>query len=204
MNIPPALFSMDIYLLDQVLRGHVPDEAVILDAGCGGGRNVRYFLESGNEVHGIDTDPERIAGLQAFSKSLGRSNAESLFRVEALEDLSLPADSFGLVICNAVLHFARDEAHFRAMTEALHRVTKPGGICFCRVASTIGIESLVAPLPSPAAPRWHRLPDGSDRFLVDLEFLLDRGEQLGVTLVDPIKTVQVQRLRSMTNWVWTK
>ena len=76
----------------------------------------------------------------------------------------------------------------------------PGGIVFTRLASTIGL----AGAESWATPGWHRLPDGSDRFLVSLEDLLARTRALDVELVDPIKSVNVQQLRVMTNWVWRR
>ena len=44
-----------------------------------------------------------------------------------------------VVMASAVLHFARDKAHFEAMLRQLWRVLKPGGIFFARLASTIGI-----------------------------------------------------------------
>ena len=52
--------------------------------------------------------------------------------------------------------------------------------------------------------RWHRLPDGSDRFLVDEAMLLEATERLGGRLLDPLKTTNVQNLRCMTTWVLEK
>ena len=48
-----------------------------------------------------------------------------------------------VVVNSAVLHFARDDAHFDAMLQGSWRVLKPGGLFFCRLASTIGMESQV-------------------------------------------------------------
>ena len=200
MDLKAELGNIDIYLLDQVLRGHVPGDAVVLDAGCGGGRNLYYFLKSGHPVHGVDADPSAIARVRELAAGLGCLADEQRFRVEPVESISFEAESFDLVICNAVLHFARDEAHFRAMADALHRVTRRGGLCFCRLASTIGLGVSLEPIEG----RWYHLPDGTRRFLVDLDFLLAETERLGVELVDPIKTVNVQNLRCMTNWVWRK
>ncbi|MCA8961632.1 MAG: class I SAM-dependent methyltransferase, partial [Planctomycetes bacterium] len=196
--------SIDIYLLDQVLRGNVADDAVVLDAGCGAGRNLEYFIRQGHQVYGVDTKPLAIERVREWAGRLGSGldDMDSRFRVEPVEALSFPEGRFDLVICNAVLHFARDVDHFVAMTEALARVAKPGGTVFTRLASSIGIERFLD--PARAVPGWHRLPDGSDRFIVDLEFLLARTEALGATLVDAIKTVNVQNRRCMTNWVWRR
>ena len=35
---------IDIYLFDQLLRGNIGPGMTIFDAGCGYGRNLRYFL----------------------------------------------------------------------------------------------------------------------------------------------------------------
>ena len=49
-----------------------------------------------------------------------------------------------------------------------------------------------------------RLPDGSDRFLVDEAMLLELGDWLGGRLADPIKTTNVQGKRAMTTWALFK
>ena len=205
MNLREELGAIDIYLLDQILRGLVPQSARVLDAGVGRGRNLHYFLRNGYTVCAVDSDPEAVAGVAEQAAAAGHATGPDHFRTEAIEDLSFDDQSFDLVICNAVLHFARDLAHFDAMVDQLHRVLKPGGTCFCRLTSNIGVESLMQPLAADKTiPAWFLQPDGAQRFLVDLEFLLATNARLGVELVDPIKTVNVQNLRCMTNWVWRR
>ncbi len=100
-------------------------------------------------------------------------------------------------MASAVLHFARDQAHFEAMLRQLWRVLKPGGLFFARLASTIGIADEVRPLGRGR----YRLPDGSDRYLVDAATIEAWTAQLGGVLIDPIKTTLVHEQRSMTTWV---
>ena len=45
------------------------------------------------------------------------------------------------------------------------------------------------------------MPDGDERFLVDESFILASMNDLGGTLVDPIKTSVVHGKRSMMTWV---
>ena len=104
-----------------------------------------------------------------------------------------------MVIFSAVLHFARDEGHFDRMLDEMWRVLAPGGLFFARLASSIGIERL---LDRPVGRV--RLPDGSDRFVVDERYLLDKTDQLGGELLDPIKTTNVQNERAMTTWALAK
>ena len=107
-----------------------------------------------------------------------------------------------MVVPSAVLHFARDDAQFDAMVAGAWRCLAPGGMWFCRLASTIGIESQVRPL-APTGRRY-RLPDGTDRYLVDEAFLMDKTRALGGQLLDPLKTTVVQDQRAMTTWVVRK
>ena len=83
------------------------------------------------------------------------------------------------------------------MLEGSWRVLKPGGLFFCRLASSIGMEDRMVPL----GHRRFTLPDGSERFLVDEPYLLALTKELGGRLLDPLKTTVVQDQRCMTTWV---
>ena len=93
-----------------------------------------------------------------------------------------------------------DDQHFESMLLGAWRVLKPGGLFFCRLASSIGLEHQVVPL----AGRRFLLPDRSERYLVDEALLLQLTRQLGGELLDPLKTTVVQNQRSMTTWVLRK
>ncbi len=73
---------------------------------------------------------------------------------------------------------------------------------FCRLASSIGLESRIVPLD--AGGHRYRLPDGTTRYLVDESRLIDLTRQLGGQLLDPLKTTVVQDQRAMTTWVVRK
>lgn len=191
---------IDIYLFDQLLRGNVDLNRPILDAGCGSGRNLRYLLTRGADVHGIDRDPAAIERLCNDAFHLAPNLPPENFSQGELDAIDYPGDTFGTVICSAVLHFADDEAHFRACMTEMWRVLAPGGLFFARLASTIGMEEAVQVISG----RWHHLPDGSDRFLVDEALLQGVEEALGAIRVDPLKTTVVERMRSMTTWVVRK
>lgn len=197
-----SLGRIDIYLLDQVMRGNIRPEHRLLDAGCGSGRNLEYFFRAGYDVCALDPDPQAVAQTRALALAHA-VEGESRIREETLERSTFADQSFDVVICNAVLHFADDAGHFDAMVRRIHELLRPGGMCFARLATNIGIETLVR--PSPGRPEgWVELPDGSSRFVVDLDRLLSVTDALGARLVDPIKTVNVQNLRCMTNWVWRR
>lgn len=188
--------AIDIYLFDQLLRGRIVPGMRVLEAGCGAGRNLVYFIREGYDVFGADADPRAIDNARRMAPALPPEN----FRVEPVEAMSFPDSFADVVISSAVLHFARDDAQFEAMLRGTWRVLKPGGMLFCRLASSIGIEGQIQPIRG----RRFLLPDGSERYLVDEPLLMQLAEQLGGRLLDPLKTTVVQNQRSMTTWVMRK
>jgi len=189
--------GIDIYLFDQLLRGRIRPGMSVLEAGCGGGRNLVYFLRESYDVSAIDPDPEAIASVRGLARRLAPELPDSNFRVEPVERSTFAEEAADVVVSSAVLHFARDEAHFRAMLEGSWRLVRRGGLFFCRLASSIGMEGR---FPSLGGGRF-RLLDGSERFLVDESGLMEWTARLGGTLADPLKTTVVQKLRCMTTWV---
>ncbi len=191
---------IDIYLFDQLLRGNIAAGMRILDAGCGSGRNIHYLLQAGFEVFGVDADANAIDIVRTLAAELSPSLPRENFRVESVQLMTFPALFADVVLSSAVLHFAADESRFNEMLEGSWRVLKRGGLFFCRLASSIGMENQVQRISG----RRFALPDGSERFLVDAEMLLRLGEKLGGELVDPIKTTVVHGQRCMTTWVLRK
>lgn len=195
-EIQQSYGNIDIYLFDQLLKGTYQDCRSILDAGCGSGRNLVYFLRQNMEVFGVDADPEAIAEVIRLISNLSNSFPIDHFFVSPVEQLPFDNEQFDLIISSAVLHFAKNLEHFEAMLNSMWRVLKPGGYFFCRLASDIGIESAVQFIGNGR----YILPDQSERFLVNQEMLLRFTKKLGRTLHEPIKTTNVQNLRSMTTW----
>lgn len=192
--------GIDIYLFDQLLRGRLVPGMRVFDAGCGSGRNLVYLLRSGYEVFGSDADPQSVRTVQQLAARLAPRLPPDNFRVETLEQISFPEGFADVVLSSAVLHFARDDAQFDAMLRSTWKVLRPGGLLFCRLASSIGMEQQVRAI----AGRRYRLPDGTERYLVDEAFLLNLTRELGGQLMDPLKTTVVQGQRCMTTWVVRK
>ena len=192
--------QIDIYLFDQILKGHISPGMRILDAGCGSGRNLVYFLREGYEVYAVDADPGAVASVRSLARMVAPGLPASNVRVESVEHMSFEDACADVVVSNTVLHFARDDAHFESMLRGSWRVLKPGGLFFCRLGSSIGMESQVERIRG----RRHKSPDGSERYLVDEALLGATAERLGAELAEPLKTTIVQNQRSMTTWVLRK
>lgn len=192
--------NIDIYLFDQLLRGRITPGMTVLDAGCGGGRNLVYLLQNGFDVCGVDQDPRAVDAIRALTAQLAPQLSPQNFRVEPVDAMSFADATADVVLSSAVLHFARDEQQFHAMVNEMWRVLRPGGLLFCRLASSIGMEGRFQHISG----RVFCLLDGSTRFLVDADLLIQLTQQLGGELVDPIKTTVVHEQRCMTTWVLRK
>ena len=198
MSDPARLFGdIDIYLFDQIMRGRLTPGSRVLDAACGGGRNLVYLLQAGYEVFAVDADPAAVQAVQKMAAMLAPHVPAGNFRIEPVEQMSFPDTFADVVLSSAVLHFARDDDQFDAMVTEMWRVLKPGGMLFCRLASSIGMEARMQRVRG----RRFLLPDGSERYLVDEPMLMDLTTRLGGRLLDPLKTTVVQNQRCMTTWV---
>jgi tellurite methyltransferase len=192
--------ELDIYLFDQLLRGRIAEGMRVLDAGCGTGRNLVFLMREGFELWGSDESEAAIAEVRKLAARIApRLAAGDRFRVERVEAMSWADASMDVVISSAVLHFARDDAHWESMVREMWRVLAPGGILFARLATPVGQPALV-PLGSG---RW-RLADGSARYLVDHARLIETTRALGGELLDPVRSSVVEGLRSMGTWVVRK
>ncbi len=106
-------------LVDRFTR-LLDENPVILDAGCGSGREINSLTNLGLDCIGVDLSYETV--------KLARNNCPSgYFRVMDVRELDFPDDLFDGIICIAVLHhlFDRD---FRKTLAQFRRVTKSGGI----------------------------------------------------------------------------
>ncbi len=198
MTIQEQFGQIDIYVFDQILRGNLTAGMRVVDAGCGYGRNLVWLLREGCEVWALDANAEGVEHVRALAAALGTGLPAGNFQVGMIERMPFAEGMADAVLCNSVLHFARDEEQFRAMLGELVRVARPGGLIFCRLGSRIGME--FERLPGGL----FRVGDGSEWFLVDEEMLLDLTDEMGCVLVDPLKTTVVQDFRCMTTWVMRK
>jgi tellurite methyltransferase len=198
LNVQEQFGQIDIYVFDQILRGNIAPGMRVLDAGCGYGRNLVHLLRQGCEVFALDADRDGVEHVRQLSKSLRTSLLAENFQVGLIERMPFPDAFADVVMCSSVLHFARDEDHFRMMLSELWRVLRPGGMLFCRLGSRIGMNF------KRVQGRTYVIGDGSEWFLVDEKMLLELSREMNAVLVDPLKTTIVQDHRCMTTWVLRK
>ena len=133
------LGNIDLYLLDQILKGRYEPTMRILDVGCGEGRNSQYFIRTGYDIWGIDQHPTALRLLRLAGKSLHPAFDPEKFVQADLIDIPFPNRSFDALLACSVLHFASNEDNFRQMMDELFRVLKPSGSLFIRMATNIGL-----------------------------------------------------------------
>lgn len=192
--------NIDVYLLDQILKGRFSKDMKILDAGCGEGRNAVYFINSGYQVFGIDQNETAIQYCRYLSKSLVPRYDSHRFQVGELENIPFHKEAFDAVICMAVLHFAKDEANFWQMIQEMIRVLKPGGTLWFRMCTNFG--GILEQSQSLGNGRY-LLPDGSERFVLSKE-QMDRFQKFGLEFLEGPKTVLVLGQREMGVFVMNK
>lgn len=198
LNVQEQFGQIDIYVFDQILRGNIAPGMRVLDAGCGYGRNLVHLLRQGCEIFALDANPDGVEHVRQLSASLGTGLPADNFQVGLIERMPFPDAFADVVMCNSVLHFARDEDHFKIMLSELWRVLKPGGMFFSRLGSRIGMDF------ERVQGGRYVVGDGSVWFLVDEEMLTQLVEEMNAVLVDPLKTTIVQDYRCMTTWVLRK
>lgn len=191
------LGNIDIYLLDQILKARFDHDFKILDAGCGEGRNLIYFLRNDYQVWGVDKNNDSIQMLKYLAKSIKKEYPLDRFMSCNVENMPYADFKFDAIISSAVLHFAENPNHFISMLEELVRVLKPGGILFARMATDVGMKDEIKPIGEGK----YILPDGSIRFLLTKQLLKDMINHFGFEFIEPFKTVIVDNKRCMSTLV---
>ncbi|QEC66341.1 class I SAM-dependent methyltransferase [Panacibacter ginsenosidivorans] len=191
------ILNTDIYLIDQILKGRYNGGGKLLDAGCGGGRNLSWFIVQPNfDVYAIDAEQDAINRLLQLYPSLKKDHVSCA----TVQSLPFTNAFFDHIICSTVLHFANSKEDFLQMFSELIRVLKPGGSLFTRTASDIGIENRILPLGNGR----FSLPDGTDRFLLTRTLIEELLNTFPITLAEPVKTTNVRDIRCMTTLVLIK
>lgn len=188
--INKVIGDTDIYLIDQILKGRYKEHETILDAGCGIGRNMHWFLQNNLCIYGIDSNTTYITELKMDFPNLPPIRLQ----VADIEQMPFGDNFFNHIISSAVLHFAESTQHFLNIMHEMFRVLKPNGTLFIRMTSDIGIEHLVKKLKNGI----YMLPDGTTRFLLTREILRQVLHQYPLTFIEPLKSVNVDDMRCMS------
>jgi SAM-dependent methyltransferase len=193
--------NMDIYLLDQLLKGRFTKDLKILDAGCGEGRNMVYFLREGYRIFGVDKEPVAIQMARIQAQTVHQGYDKNRFQEALVEDMPFHKEAFDAIISSAVLHFSENTTHFYQMMDEMMRVLKTGGFFFLRM--TTGFGGILTE-STQIADGVYLLPDGSERFLLTKEILDEIQGKYHLQNLEAPKSVLVHGQRAMGVFVMQK
>lgn len=192
--------NIDLYWLDFILKGYLPDNAKILDAGCGEGRNLTYCLKNKMDVFGIDENPEAIQFLKLIAKQYQVPNLDGRFQVMKLDKILFPDETFDVIICSAVLHFARSFEHFQKMLAELVRLLKPKGKIFIRTMTDLYIEGDAIRLDNLI----YQLSNRQVRFIANKDQLIKDFLEFNLEFLEQPKEVAVHNRHTMGTFMLQK
>jgi len=192
------LGKMDIYLIDQIQKGRVNSESKILDAGYGRGRNLKFFVKHDAKIFGIDHNTEYLPIVQMQAESWNPNFSTDRFITGKIENMPYSDAEFDFIYSIAVLHFAKSHHHFWDMLKEMIRVLKPGGYLMIRMTSwhTFTLQKQIE-------NGLIEISDGK-RYMLDIEDLKKFVIANNFKFSDPIKTTNVDGLRTMTTVVLQK
>ena len=127
----------------------------ILDVGCSTGIMANYFSDYFGEVVGVDIDASAVQ----YAKAHFRKDNLKLDIGDAM-NIRRPNNSFDVVVCAHVYEHVPD-AH-RLMDE-IHRVLKPGGICYFSAGNRLAVKEphhnlpFLSVMPQYFAHRYMRI-----------------------------------------------
>lgn len=128
--------SRRVTTFERVLDStRLPSNALILDLGCGAGTYCRFLRKKGFRIIGLDYSLPILRRAQKL-----RGNEEIQFLNGEAYSLPLSGQSVDAVVCIGVLQTLTDER--RAIRE-IHRILRPGGICFLDGINALGLNELI-------------------------------------------------------------
>ena len=180
--------DMDLFLMDFVLKGKLPDNARVLDIGCGEGRNAVYFIREGIDFVGIDNDASKISMVQYLCDQITSSKAY----FEAVELASFKRSRcFNFIICSRVLHFCNSERSFFESLDHILSLLETGGILYLSMDSII--DSSMGQIRKDGTVAF---PDGKIRFALN-EFLYQKILK-NFQEVEPLRTLIHRNARAQS------
>jgi ubiquinone/menaquinone biosynthesis C-methylase UbiE len=122
--------SEDVRLLIEFME-QLPENARVLDAGCGAGIPISRMLSERFRVTGVDFSEAQI--------ELARKNVpDARFLCQDMTKLDFPESTFdGITSYYAIIHIPREE--HQALLANFHRMLKPGGVALL----CLGAEHLI-------------------------------------------------------------
>ena len=191
-NLNRELGNADLILIDQILKNRFDRQMRILDAGCGEGRNMVFFVKNQYQIYGIDKNEEAVKMARVLCRSLNKEYDTSNIQQFPIENNPFPDGFFDAVICINVLHNVSDRAEFLSLFSDLIRLLDSGGILFLSMESRIGISGRYVEQENAS------LVDPSGYFYFSEDLRREIFSQSIWTEIEPVKTILIDDTKSCT------
>ena len=112
--------SVDFKQVRDKFLGYLPEHALILDLGCGSGRDTKCFMEQGYPVDAVDGSEELC---KAATEYTGIEVKQMLFR-----DLNVADKYDGIWACSSILHLPK--AELLDVISKMIRALKSNGVIY--------------------------------------------------------------------------
>ena len=112
--------SVGIKQVQDKFLGYLPEHALILDFGCGSGRDTKCFMEQGYPVVAVDGSEELC---KAATEYTGIEVKQMLFR-----DLNVADKYDGIWACSSILHLPK--AELLDVISKMIRALKSNGVIY--------------------------------------------------------------------------
>jgi len=191
--------KLDPFLCDQILKNNINKSQIVLDAGCGKGDHLFYFLKNEFDIYAIDGDASAIQQLSQTFQIEGVT-IEDRLHMQHIENMTFSSRFFDVVYCLDVLHLAQDQAHLEKMLNELWRVLKYGGMLFIKMYSIIGLADQVK---NRGGGRY-QFHHGLEFFNMNESFFNHWMDQHHAVCVEPVKTIITGKFAASTYYVLSK
>ena len=175
-----TLGNIDLHLLDQVLKGRFKKDGSLLDAGCGEGRNLHYFLGQGFDTYIVDKDPSSIQMVQMIARSLKTTVSGDHSFVGDIEEIQWKSFQ-SILLVNVIQHF-----------EDMHKLTSTLAGLF-RILHSHGILFVKAEVNSIVTDSW-----------LTLEGFSEVIEEIGFNFLEPMKVEETFQVGTWVSAVLSK
>jgi ubiquinone/menaquinone biosynthesis C-methylase UbiE len=152
------------------------------------------------DIFGIDQNPEAIEFLKLIAKQYKVQDIDARFQVMKLDKILFPDDTFDVIICSAVLHFAKNREHFKKMISELFRLLKPNGKIFIRTMTDRYLNEGAVELEQ----NIYQFSNDQIRFVVNADTLIEDLINSNLELIEPFKEVVVQDRHIMGTFMLQK